>query len=146
MLERDRAGQNVSIELDVFPRLIGNGLHAQVLDGYWMDIGTPERYLQASWDILEGTVRTEVEPTSPGVLVAADAVVAEDAVVGPRAVVSPGCRIDAGAEVRESVLLDGSTVGEGARVSGSILSPGAEVGPEMIVEGAVAGRREKVQS
>ena len=25
-----------------------------------MDIGTPERYLQASWDILTGAVRTEV--------------------------------------------------------------------------------------
>ena len=25
-----------------------------------MDIGTPERYLQASWDILEGRVETEV--------------------------------------------------------------------------------------
>jgi mannose-1-phosphate guanylyltransferase len=146
VIEEIAPGQNVSIELDVFPRLIGNGLHAQMLDGYWMDIGTPERYLQASWDILEGTVRTEVDPTSPGVLVAAEAVIAEDAVVGPRAVVSPGCQIDAGAEVRESVLLDGSTVGEGARVSGSILSPGAEVGAGMIVEGAVAGRREKVRS
>ena len=54
--------------------------------------------------------------------------VADDAVVGPRAVVSAGCRVAAGAEVRESVLLDGSTVGERARVSGSILAPGAEVG------------------
>ena len=37
-----------------------------VLDGYWMDIGTPERYLQASWDILEGRVETRGRPTAPG--------------------------------------------------------------------------------
>ena len=31
-------------------------------DGYWLDIGTPERYLQATRDILAGTVETEVQP------------------------------------------------------------------------------------
>ncbi len=48
----------VSIEREVFPRLVGEGLRGPALDGYWMDIGTPDRYLQASWDILEGRVET----------------------------------------------------------------------------------------
>jgi mannose-1-phosphate guanylyltransferase len=137
-------GENVSIERDVFPRLVGEGLHGLLLDGYWVDIGTPERYLQASWDILEGRVRTRVEPTAPGVLVAADAEVAEDATVGPRAVLAPRCRVAAGAEVRDSVLLDGCEVGEGARVAGSILSPGASVPAGAEVEGAVAAANERV--
>jgi len=137
-------GENVSIERDVFPRLVGDGLHGLLLDGYWVDIGTPERYLQASWDILEGRVRTRVEPTAPGVLVAAGAEVAEGAAVGPRAVLAPGCRVGAGAEVRDSVLLDGCEVGEGARVVGSILSPGANVPAGAEVEGAVAAANERV--
>ena len=137
-------GENVSIERDVFPRLVGEGLHGLLLDGYWMDIGTPERYLQASWDILEGRVRTRVEPTAPGVLVAEGAAVAADATVGPRVVVSAGCRIGAGAELRESVLLEGCEVGEGARVSGSILSPGARVPAGTEVDGAVAAADERV--
>ena len=62
-------GEEVSIERDVFPRLVGEGLHGLRLDGYWMDIGTRERYLQASWDILEGRVETQVVPNAPGVLV-----------------------------------------------------------------------------
>ena len=57
MLDLIPPGENVSIERDVFPRLVGEGLYGLLLDGYWMDIGTPERYLQASWDILEGTRR-----------------------------------------------------------------------------------------
>ena len=52
----DPAGRAVSIEREVFPRLVGQGLYGRRLEGYWMDIGTPERYLQASWDILEGAV------------------------------------------------------------------------------------------
>ncbi len=137
-------GENVSIERDVFPRLVGEGLHGLLLDGYWVDIGTPERYLQASWDILEGRVRTRVEPSAPGVLVAEGAAVAADATVGPRVVVSAGCRIGAGAELRESVLLEGCEVGEGARVSGSILSPGARVPAGTEVDGVVAAADERV--
>jgi NDP-sugar pyrophosphorylase family protein len=48
----------VSIEREIFPHLVGRGLYGHRLDGYWMDIGTPERYLQASWDILERRVQT----------------------------------------------------------------------------------------
>jgi mannose-1-phosphate guanylyltransferase len=143
-LELIPPGENVSIERDVFPRLVGAGLYGLPLDGYWMDIGTPQRYLQASWDILEGRVETRVEPTAPGVLVAVGAEVAADATVGPRAVLSPGCRVGAGAEVRESVLLDGSEVGEGGRVVGSILSPGASVAAGAEVEGTVAAADERL--
>jgi mannose-1-phosphate guanylyltransferase len=137
-------GEKVSIELDVFPRLIGNGLSALPLEGYWMDIGTPERYLGASWDVLEGEVRTRVQPTSPGVYVAGSAEVSPGATVGPRAVLGPGSRVGEGAEVRESVLLDGCAVGERARVVGSILAPGAEVAAEAELEGVVAGPSEMV--
>jgi mannose-1-phosphate guanylyltransferase len=135
-------GREVSIEREVFPRLVGEGLHALVLDGYWMDIGTPERYLQASWDILEGRVETEVRPTAPGMLVAAETDLAADASIGPRAVLAPRCSVAAGAEVRGSVLLEGSSVGAGARVEGSILAPGTAVGPGSALSGAVVGRAE----
>lgn len=138
------SGRAVSIEREVFPRLVGDGLHALLLDGYWMDIGTPERYLQASWDILEGTVRTEVEPTAPGRLISAEAEIAGE--VGSRAVVSAGCRVEAGAEVIDSVLLDGCTVGAGARVRNSILAPGARVEPGAQLVNAVIGRDERVSA
>src|SRR5215217_5109464 len=48
--------QPAPIERDVFPRLVGEGLYGWVSEGYWLDIGTPERYLQGTYDILEGTV------------------------------------------------------------------------------------------
>jgi len=134
------ADREVSIEREVFPRLIGEGLSALRLEGYWMDIGTPERYLQASWDILEGRVETRVQPTAPGLLVGAGAEISSGATVGPRAVVSPECRVAAGAEVRESVLLPGCSVAAGARVSGSVLAPGVTVEAGATVEDDIVGR------
>lgn len=139
-------GRNVSIERSVFPAMVGKGLRALPLDGYWMDIGTPERYLAASWDILEGRVQTRVEPTREGVLIDPTASVDSDATVGPRAVVGPGCRLAARSTVRDSVLLEGCAVGAGAVVADSILAPGVEVEPAAELIDAVAATNERVSS
>jgi mannose-1-phosphate guanylyltransferase len=138
------AGREVSIERDVFPKLVGDGLGAELLGGYWMDIGTPERYLQATWDILEGRVETAVHATSPGVFFGDGVTVSESAHIASRAVVSSGCSVGGTAEVTGSVLLDGCTIGEGARVTGSILAPGAVVAPGAEVIGAMVGANELI--
>src|SRR5918996_3111281 len=61
VLDLLEAEQPASIERDVFPRLVGEGLYGYVSDGYWLDIGTPERYLEGTFDILEGTVASDVQ-------------------------------------------------------------------------------------
>jgi mannose-1-phosphate guanylyltransferase len=144
LLERVPAGRAVSIEREVFPQLVGGGLYGVRLEGYWMDIGTPDRYLQASWDILEGRIETEVEPRAEGVLIAPGAEVAEDAEVGPRAVLADRCKVGAGAAVSGSVLLAEAAVGEGAQVSGSILGPRAAVEPGAELRDEVVGEGERV--
>ena len=52
--------RNVSIEREVWPRLVGDGLYGFPSESYWLDIGTPERYLQGTFDIIEGNVETAV--------------------------------------------------------------------------------------
>jgi mannose-1-phosphate guanylyltransferase len=157
-------GEMVSIERDVFPRLIGEGLHALPLPGYWMDIGTPDRYLQATWDILERQVESELGERldEQGRLIDADADVDEDAtvtgpalieagsrigpeaVVGPRTVVGSSCEIGAQATVSSSVLLEDCKVGEGATVRGSIAGAGAQVSTGATVgDGSVLGAGER---
>jgi mannose-1-phosphate guanylyltransferase len=140
------AGQEFSIERQVFPELVGNGLCALPLSGYWMDIGVPERYLQATWDILEGRVETAVRPTAPGLYVGAGSTVAESARIGPRAVVSRGCAVGGGAQIADSVLLEGCTIGEGAVISGSIVAADTVVEPGARVEGALVVAHERVDA
>ncbi|MGA2013103.1 MAG: NDP-sugar synthase, partial [Solirubrobacteraceae bacterium] len=50
------AGTRSSIERELFPTLVGRGLYGYEASGYWMDIGTPARYLQATYEILDGDV------------------------------------------------------------------------------------------
>lgn len=158
-------GRAVSIERDVFPRLVGQGLFGLRLDGYWMDIGTPERYLEACRDILRGAVRTQVaERMGAGdiaidehadvdsgatieapALIDAGSHVEMNATVGPDAVIADHCEVGEGARVVGSALMPGCHVGADARVSGAILGPGVEVGRGAIVaEGAVVGEGARI--
>jgi mannose-1-phosphate guanylyltransferase len=145
VLERIPPDRAVSIEREVFPELIGEGLYGIRLGGYWIDIGTPTRFLEANWDILNGRVETVVadgldEPT----LVGAGSEVSPEAELRPPCVVGRNCRIGAGATVDRSVLLDGCVVEGGAVIINSILSGGVTVeeGAELI--GAVIGEGELV--
>jgi mannose-1-phosphate guanylyltransferase len=155
--------QAVSIEREVFPRLVGEGLYGVRLDGYWLDIGTPDRFLQANWDILERRADTVIGERldSNGLLVedgaevsgeatveapallGTGASVAAGAKVGPRAVLGPGCVVEEEARIEGSVLLAGCRVGEGASVRDSILSAQVEVAAAGEVEpGSVIGEGE----
>lgn len=140
------AGTSCSIERVVFPALVGDGLFGFPQNGYWIDIGTPERYLQGTFDILEGAVHTEVgaqladagrvlcdgglvegEVRAPA-LIGPGCVIERGAVVGGRTVLGAGVMVGAGARVEGSALLDRVRVGPGSTVVSAIVSPGAVLG------------------
>jgi mannose-1-phosphate guanylyltransferase len=138
----DRA---VSIEREVFPRLIDEGLHGIRLEGYWIDIGTPERFLEANWDILEGRVETVIsEQLDSAVMVGERCEIAPDAELLAPCVIGRDSFVGSDAVVERSVLLDGCTVGDGARLSDSILSGGVTVEPGAELDGVVVGEGEMV--
>jgi mannose-1-phosphate guanylyltransferase len=129
----DRAA---SIEREVFPALIAAGrpVSGFVSDAYWMDLGTPAKYLRATFDALEGRIAglaypaPYVDPSSEVSLLSR---------LGRWVVVGPGVKIADDAEIEDAVLLAGAVIGEGARVRESILGPRSRVGAGSTVIGAV---------
>jgi mannose-1-phosphate guanylyltransferase len=126
MIAPDR---NVSIEREIWPRLVGNGLFGYPADdAYWLDIGTPDRYLQGTFDIIEGNVRTAVlDRLGPDFVDVADGAEIAGRVIPP-ALVERGCEIAAGAHVGSLVVLGGGVkVGRGARIERSVVLQGSEI-------------------
>jgi mannose-1-phosphate guanylyltransferase len=145
VLEEIPPDQAVSIEREVFPHLVGRGLYGIRLEGYWIDIGTPDRYLEANWDILEGRVETliGVDPDQP-MFVGEGCEVSPGAELRPPVSVGRNCRVGDGAVIERSVLLDGCAVEDGATVSNSILSAGVTVEGGAQLDGEVVGEGERV--
>jgi len=124
VLDRIPAGRKVNIERETFPAMVADGRLFAVADpAYWLDVGTPERLLQASLDLLTG-----VRAGGPGgdVLLVGDATVDDGAEVA-RSVLGDGCRVAAGAVVTDAVLLPGVVVEAGAVVRRSVVGAGAVV-------------------
>jgi mannose-1-phosphate guanylyltransferase len=168
VLERDvldliPADRKVSIEREVWPRLVGDGLFGFADEAYWMDIGTPERYLQGTFDILEGNVRTavadklatsylDIDPSAevhgravPPAVIGRGAAIAAGAHVGSLAVLADGVSIGADSVVERSVVLDGAHIGEHCILRDCIVGPGARVGDRsQIIDGAMLGEGVKI--
>ena len=137
---------------DVYPALLEchEAVYGYRYTGYWVDIGVPERYLQAHWDLLDGALgdawrprlpvgsRAVLHPddipgTAPGVTLVPPVVLGPDVELAPGvrlglyAVLGAGCQLDSGAMVRDSVLWERVQVGEGAQVQGCVLATGVHV-------------------
>ena len=155
VLERIPAGRAVSIEREVWPQLVGHGLHGFPCEAYWLDVGTPERYLQATFDIIAGRMKTKVADRMgngalsvaacrgrlvPPALVEADCQVAAGARVGGFAVLGADVRVGTGAVVERAVVMAGARIGEDCVLRDCILGPGVRVGARTeVTGGAVLG-------
>jgi mannose-1-phosphate guanylyltransferase len=128
MIEPDRM---VSIEREIWPRLVGDGLYGCVHRGkYWMDIGTPQRYLEGTADILAGHVHTRVTERLAG------------------GAVDPSAAVDPSVAIADAVLVDaGATVGARSTIgTGSVVGPDVVIGEDVILENAVVLRGARIET
>jgi mannose-1-phosphate guanylyltransferase len=153
VLDTLRKGQRASIERDVFPQLVGNGLFGHVSHGYWKDIGTPERYLEATFDILEGSVATAVAERMgktyvwtgddvqnagrivPASLVESGCRIADGARIGGRAVLERGVEIGTETAVEQAVIMQGAKIGANCTLRACVIGPNARIGDHCTVDG-----------
>jgi NDP-sugar pyrophosphorylase family protein len=133
-----------SIERSYFPSLVERGetFVAYVDRGYWIDIGTPAKYLQVHRDIMDGRYRAApFGDATPRVLVAPGARIEEGAVLEPPCFVGEGSVIRAGARILPYTVLGRNChVEEEAIVEASVVWPNTWIGREAEVRGAVLGR------
>ncbi|UCD10792.1 MAG: NDP-sugar synthase [Nitrospinaceae bacterium] len=146
VLQRIPAGRFSGTAADIFPAMVEEGLpvYACLHEGYWLDLGTRETYLQAHRDALQGTLRLQGEiPFARGPGIAGPVAAGRDlsidagANIGPHVVLGDRCRVAAGASMENSVCWDDVIVGKGAQVERSILGHGAVVPPGERVLGKV---------
>jgi NDP-sugar pyrophosphorylase family protein len=132
-----------SIERSFFPSLIERGetFVAYVYDGYWIDIGTPAKYLQVHHDIMDGRYSAPPFNGKSAAWISPAARVEEGVeITGP-------CFIDEGAVIKKGArILGHSVIGrqthieEGAVIEGSVIWPNGWIGSEASIRGSILGR------
>jgi mannose-1-phosphate guanylyltransferase len=147
-------------EHDIFPSLLDNGepILGYPSGAYWIDIGTPEKYLKVHHDLLlnqgNGHFRTEGESQihlaakiEGPVLIAEGCAIAEDVKIKGPAVLGPRCKIGNSAVVEGGVLWDGVNVGKMAELRNCVVGSGSQIQERCnIPEGCVLGDNVRVES
>ncbi len=141
-------GKNYSFEYDLFPKLLerGEAFFAHIPQRtYWLDIGTPARYLQAHHDMLASRVtrfhlkdrrgsfdsatHSEIDELS----IIADECTIKPGVVITNSVLGKGCYIEEGARIENSVIWSHTRVGTAAVVNGALVGRGCHIGRSAVV-------------
>jgi NDP-sugar pyrophosphorylase family protein len=164
----DRIPKDVawSIERSFFPSLIERGetFVSYVSKGYWIDIGTPEKYIQAHRDIMNGDyvappfgatrrtttvvesgarVESGVELLGP-LYVDDGAVIKAGARIGPYSVIGRQCQIGEGAVIEGSILWPNTRIEQNASVRESVLGRACYVGHDAALEGCILGDKSAI--
>jgi mannose-1-phosphate guanylyltransferase len=130
------AGENHSFEYQLFPCLLKNreNFHAFIAeDNYWLDIGTPQRYLQAHHDLIAGKIKN-LQITKSNNFKSSN-----EAEVDGRSWIAEGCVIKPKARVINSVLGKGVVIEENSIVQNSVIWSGTKVSSHSSVVDSIIG-------
>src|SRR5262249_6541082 len=144
-----------SFERGLFPTLLEHKepVLSFVFDKYWIDIGTPQKYLEVHHDILSrkfvsprvGKSAMDRASLPPGAIVDGQSIIDQEVIIreGVRienSVIGKNCKIDEGAHIADSVIWSGNTIDAYARISGSPIANGCYIGHSTSVRpGVVLG-------
>ncbi len=132
------AGENHSFEYGLFPNLLARkeAFYAHIPQRtYWIDIGTPERYLRVHHDLLASRVgRIHIKERRGNF---DSATIAE---IDDLSMIGDDCSIKPGAQIINSVLGQGCFVEECARIENSVIWPHARLSTAASVTDAIVGR------
>ncbi len=150
----------VMFERDVFPSALAAGvpMYAYPSHAYWIDIGTPERYLSLNHELLRRDIgprglqfegEHDIHPSAQiegPVLIGKGCCVESNCTIEGPTVLGQGCKIRQGAVIRSSLLWQACEIDRGARLRNSILASRCYAGQESLVDSCVLGDNVRIES
>lgn len=136
------AGRVLSVERETFPGIIASGytMMGYVESAYWLDVGTPDAFVQGSCDLVTGRLASPATPGDRGeTLLLAGATADPSAQLRGGTVVGSGSMLGPDVTVERSVIFDGVTVDAGASIRSSVIGSGARIGVGAVLEDAIIG-------
>ncbi len=141
-------------EHDVFPPLLekGQAIYGYPFQDYWIDIGTPDKYLRLQHDLLrryvgdkgikfegESFVHSSARIEGPALIGEACFIDRNSMVRGP-AVLGTRCRAEEGAVIEGVVLWQDCKIGRGVKLRNCLIASRCYIGEESeILDGCILG-------
>ncbi|RYX86674.1 response regulator [bacterium] len=146
MIERVPADQPFDFARQLFPTLMENQakFFAWRMNGFWLDIGKSETYVQGNLKLIEGQSRvaTDANISPEAVLIAPYSIgsgtkIGAGAHIGPGAVIGARCVVGEGVRIEKSVVYDDVSIGPKAHLEGCVVASKSRLGREAHLEAGV---------
>ncbi|MEA2015523.1 MAG: NDP-sugar synthase [Actinomycetota bacterium] len=156
VLKNVPAGEKYSFERQLFPALLekGHRIFGYVFDSYWLDVGTPQKYLMANRDVLHkkivfkfpcsevmkgiyagtGTGYSKSNFVSGPVIIGNGTKIEKNAKIMPLTVIGDNCSVSEGTEISESVIFNNCKIGKKCNIKRAIISNNVVIGDNVTIE------------
>lgn len=140
ILDRIPAEGAQSFEREIFPAMVADGarVYGYLTHNYWQDIGSPHKYLEASFGVISG--RTKM-PTYPQKACPPNNWEKHQVSIDTFSILDGKCVIKPGVAIENSVLGEGCRVEEGALIKDSVIWSGTRILANARVERSIIGRQ-----
>jgi mannose-1-phosphate guanylyltransferase/phosphomannomutase len=141
------AGEPYDFSRQLFPLLMEQGarFYAFPMQGYWVDIGRIQHYIEANVHCVQGRAEAaqsarvaETTRLVPPFLIGRDTIIADNCTIGPNVVIGNDCIIGPGTHISGSVLYDEVVVGADVHLSDCVVASGSHLRDRVTVEPMVA--------
>jgi NDP-sugar pyrophosphorylase family protein len=137
VLQSIPAGENYSFERGVFPSLLNDRkrMQAYVADGYWIDIGTPQKYLQVHQDLLQRRFRPAVDIVNTPSLQTS-----VNGRIDPSALLAASVKLGKEVNLVSSSIGEDCVIGDQVLIENAVIWPGVTIGAHSKLTGCIVGR------
>jgi len=151
VLKHVPANAHYTFEKGLFPLLLelGEPVYSYPSSGYWLDVGTPEKYLRLNCDLLLLNAKSALINglSRDGVCCDKDVIIHPSAkIVGP-AIIGSKCRIDQKAYIKGPVVIGPDCyIGDSASLEAAVLWAGVNIGAGVSVKQCIVGTNTKIET
>ena len=142
MMKLAPEGRRYSIEREFFPMVLSEGykIYGYISDSYWLDVGTPQKYLTAHYDILnkKTSFKFPYKEVMENIYIGKGSKYLKNNFVSGPVVIGRGTRIEKGARIMPlTVIGDDCMISEGAEICGSIIFNNCKIGRDCLIKESI---------
>lgn len=131
--------QNYSLEREVFPRILESGKKfcAYLLNGYFLDIGTPQKYLEANFSVLSGRLPL---PDFPQLYRAKEYKMESGVSIDQQSLLDENCHVRSGVRIRNSVIGPNCRIGKNVLIENAVVWGATRLEADAVISGCIIGK------
>lgn len=132
--------KTVSIEKEVFPKVIDKGLYGFSFKGYWIDVGRPETYLEAQRILLDNKRNKNINKKYinkkfKSVLMGKNCQISDKAGIGKYVCIGDNVSMGEDVKIKNSAIMSGTKIGDNVSIYDSIVGFSCVLKEDAVITG-----------